>query len=87
MTLLRLGNGGDSDDGAGLFSVIGKSAVGNEADDLRVVVVEDAGHGIFYRANELGNVANPARAVSGSRWLELTVGPEMTLGPGENEND
>ena len=61
--------------------------MGNKADDLRVVVVEDAGHGIFYRANELGNVANPARAVSGSRWLELTVGPEMTFGPGENKND
>ena len=61
--MLRLGNGGDSDDGAGLFSVIGKSAVGNEADDLRVVVVDDAGHGIFYGANELGNITNPTRAM------------------------
>ena len=63
MALLRLGNGGDSDDGAGLFSVIGKSAVGNEADDLRVVVVDDAGHGILYRANELGDITNSTRAM------------------------
>lgn len=52
MTLARLGKGCDCDDGAGLFSVIGKSAVSNEVDDLGVVVVNDAGHGVFYSPDE-----------------------------------
>ena len=52
MTLARLGKGCDSDDGAGLFSVIGKSAVSDEVDDLGVVVVNDAGHGVFYSPDE-----------------------------------
>ncbi len=52
MTLARLGKGCDGDDGAGLFSVIGKSAVSNEVDDLSVVVVDDACHGVFYGSDE-----------------------------------
>ena len=59
MTLARLGKGCDCDDGAGLFSVIGKSAVSDEVDDLSVVVVNDAGHGVFYSPDEFGNIANP----------------------------
>ena len=59
MTLPRLGKGCDGDDGAGLFSVIGKSAVSDEVDDLSIVVVDNASHGIFYSSDELGNIANP----------------------------
>ena len=60
MTSPRLGKGCDGDDGAGLFSVIGKSAVGNEVDDLSVVVVDNASHGVLYSSDELGNIANPS---------------------------
>lgn len=52
MTSPRLGKGGDGDDGAGLFSVMCKATVSNEADDLCVVVVNDACHGIFNSADK-----------------------------------
>ena len=41
MTLARLGKGCDSDDGAGLFSVIGVAFVCDEVDHLRVIVVDN----------------------------------------------
>ena len=56
----KLLKGCDGDDGAGLFSVIRKSAVSNEVDDLSVVVVDNASHGVLYSSDELGNIANPS---------------------------
>lgn len=87
MTLLRLGNGGDSDDGAGLFSVIGVAFVGNEADDLFVRCKQDAREAVQDAAREFVHVPNACGAVSRCGWFELAVGPKVVLWPSENEDD
>jgi hypothetical protein len=34
--------------------------MGNEVNDLSVVVVDNASHGILYSSDELGNIADPS---------------------------
>ena len=87
MTLLRLGNGGDSDDGAGLFSVIGVAFVGDQVDDLLVRCKQDASKAVQDAAREFVHVPNACGAVSRCGWFELAVGPKVVLWPSENEDD